>query len=1436
MNEELKNFFNSIGYIDENNVFASSTIESATVYTKKDLIEVVILNEHPIDIEAIVSLLSLANEGINDIKIQLKFKNKNIESKDILAYFLYFINKVINEHPSLSGIKEGDFSFRDDILNIEVSSKAEKEELKKETKTILKKLNDLGIDDIEFNIEINKEKEQQVKEEITAELPVLAPPELAVIMGNAIEGDISDIDALTVEEKNIIVEAYIFGIDTLERDNINIITLKLSDKKSSISAKIFRKEPGEYREILEQLETDKWYRLRGNIEQDNYANDLVLVIKDIEKIKSKENNIVDKEKEKRIELHLHTFMSTMDSVVNHTKLLKFVKNLGHKCVAITDHNALQAFPDIYNALKDVNKDAKESDKLKVLYGAEVSVVNDDTNVIVNLKEHSLLKEEYVVFDVETTGLRAGKDTIIEIGAVKIKDGNITDRFNEFIAPGRKLPKVIVELTGITDEMLEGAPKEEEVLKRFLAWVSEAPMIAHNAQFDISFISSAMDRYKLGVLTNTVLDTMSLARMLNPEWPNHKLQTLTKKYNVPWDETQHHRADYDAEGTALAYTKMARILDDRNIETTIDLNHSINKDELVKFSHPFHITLLAKDQVGLKNLFKIISLANTKYLFKNDQPKIPRHEIEANREGLLIGSACINGEVFRNIATLDNEEISNMMRFYDYIEVQPPSAMSHLLTPEVDEITFRSEKELENHLEKIIHMGREAGKIVCATGDVHHLTKEDKIYREIIAHQKINGRFHPLNRRGINIPDMRFLTTKEMLEQFSFLEEKLAKEIVIDNTHKIADMVGEISIIKEKLYTPKLANSDEDTRELVFSKARELYGDPLPPIIVERIDKELNGIIDNGYSVLYMIAYELVKKSNEDGYFVGSRGSVGSSFVATMMGITEVNGLPPHYLCPKCKISLFEDEDGLFSLRYRSGYDMDDKVCECGTLMKKDGQDIPFSSFLGWEAEKVPDIDLNFSGEYQAKAHNYTKELFGEENVYRAGTIGTVATKTAIGYVLNYVEDKGIAQRRIETERLALGCTGVKRTTGQHPGGIIVIPRDMSVYDFTAFQYPADEVNSNWYTTHFAFSAIHDNVLKLDILGHDDPTMLKYLEDSTKKDILSIPFDDAKVLSIFSSPKALGVNSGDINCSTGTLGIPEFGTSLTIRMLEEIKPKTFSDLVKISGLAHGTNVWNGNIRDIIIKKVADFDSVIGCREDLIADLIAHGVPGFEAFGITEFVRKNQFGKNQLKFPEKWSGFVDIMREHKVPEWYIESARKIEYLFPKAHASAYVMMGYRVAWFKVHLPLHYYAAYFSVRTSDFDIEAMLGGSEAIKSRMNEIMGKGFEATDKEKDVATTLHIALEMTLRGYSFKGIDIEKSEARKFVIDEENNSLILPLSSLDGLGESAAGSIIEQRKERAFMSIEDLQQRAKINTTTIDKMKSLGILKGLPETSQLSLF
>ena len=1475
-------------------------IESVTLIKSSETFNVHIYSKNFIEPEIVNELLDCANNGINkEKKCIISLRYDDISDEDILKTFTYILNKLIDNTPSLSSLSEANITFEDNEITLDVSTKVDVELVNTNKKYLINELKKYGIDNIEITSTINEEKNNKIKKEIDSVKEnnnVINKEESPIILGKHVDGKITRIDDIIGEEDNVIVEAYVFNIEAKELEKTNVLNLMISDNSNSLLAKFFVREKDEYTNIAKRIEENNWYRMQGYVKYDNYLKDIVLNINNIESIKSKEKVVNDEAEEKRVELHAHTMMSAMDSVVDAKKLVKTAYSMGMKAIAITDHNCVQAFPDVFHVVNDLNKNKEEKDHFKVLYGAEMNIVNDDVDIIYQNKEYKLLDQEYVVFDTETTGFYAGSDQMIEIGAVKIKNGEITDRFDELINPNRKLPAKIVELTAITDDMLKDCEDEKTVTKKFLKWVNNLPMVAHNAKFDISFMKAACAKYDLGDFDYTVLDTMSMARMLYPSWVNHKLSTLVKNLEVPWDEDKHHRGDYDAEGTAIAFYKMCKTLSDRNITTTTKLLDEVDMESLVRFARPFHATLLCKDKVGLKNLFKIISIANTKYLFKNDQPKIPRREVEKLRKGLLIGSACINNEVFERADTLDDEELVNMMNFYDYIEVQPVSVFSHLIGSNAK---FPTVIDAENHLKRIIKMAESAGKMVVATGDVHNLFKDDLVYRKIIVNQKFNGKLHPLNRHGLEVPNMYLRTTIEMLNEFEFLGDEKAKEIVIDNTNKIADQIDELEVIINTHgipFAPKIPNSKEDLTKLVYDKADELYGNPLPEHIEERIALELYGqglidavkgnvkekdvfkhlheIILNGpeaveeeifiylknnnkdnlleeelkkiakkkmtaiiganFDVIYIIAQKLVKHSNDEGYLVGSRGSVGSSFVAYLMGITEVNALSPHYRCPKCKKVLFTNGDGeSLGNDYKCGYDLPDKKCpDCKEKMLKDGHDIPFQTFLGFNADKVPDIDLNFSDLNQASAHEYTKELFGVDNVYRAGTIGTVEEKTAFGYVQGYLESINATRRQVEIKRLAKGCTGCKRTTGQHPGGIVVIPDYMDVYDFTPYQFPSDDPSKAWRTTHFDYHAIDQDVLKLDILGHTDPTQLKMIKDLTGDDVTKIPLDDKETMSIFSSTKALGVTNEEIMCETGTLGVPEFGTGYTIQLVRDTKPTTFAELVKISGLSHGEGIWLGNAQELIKKNVVPFSKVIGCRDDIMVELIYRGLEDFKAFKIMEFVRKGRASKE----PQNWVEHKDLMKEAKIPDWFIDSCEKIKYMFPKAHAAAYVMSAYRIAWYKVHKPEIYYTTYFSTRFDDFDIDAMLGGYDAIKKKILDINSKGFDATNKEQSVLKTLKIALEATARGFKFGNIDIEKSDGKNFILADDNKTMICPFRTLDGLGAEVSKTIVEARNKKPFISIEDLQNRGKVSSTTIEKLKQLHTLDGLPETSQLSLF
>ncbi|SDM01545.1 PolC-type DNA polymerase III [Bacillus sp. OK048] len=1213
--------------------------------------------------------------------------------------------------------------------------------------------------------------------------------------------DLHNMIDIVDEERRVTVEGFIFDAETRElRSGRTLLTFKITDYTSSLMVKMFSRDK-EDAALYQLVKKGMWVRVRGSIQNDTFVRDLVMIGNDINEIKPAARKDTAPENEKRVELHLHTPMSQMDAVTPVSTLISQASKWGHKAIAVTDHAVAQSFPEAFGA-------GKKND-IKILYGVEVNLVDDGVPITYNDAHRLLAEDTFVVFDVETTGLSAVYDTIIELAAVKIKDGEIIDRFESFANPHHRLSATTINLTGITDDMVQNAPEVGEVIQRFHDWVEDAVLVAHNASFDMGFLNVGYKNIGLEKAKNPVIDTLELGRFLYPEMKNHRLNTLTKKFDI--ELTQHHRAIYDAEATGYLLLKMLKDATEKNIEYHDQFNDYMGKGNAYQRARPFHCTLLAQTEAGLKNLFKLVSISHLEFFYR--VPRLPRSVLQKYREGILVGSGCNKGEVFEGMMQKSPDEVEAHAHFYDYLEVMPKEVNAPLIEMEL----VRDEKALEDIIGNIVKLGDKLGIPVVATGNVHYLNENDKIYRKILVNSQ--GGANPLNRH--NLPDVHFRTTNEMLAAFSFLGKEKAKEIVVTNSNKIADMVDTIKPIKDDLYTPKIEGADEEMREMSYSMAKKIYGEPLPEIVEARLEKELKSIIGHGFAVIYLISHKLVKKSLDDGYLVGSRGSVGSSFVATMTEITEVNPLPPHYVCPTCKHSEFFN-DG----KVGSGFDLPDKDCpECGGKYRKDGHDIPFETFLGFKGDKVPDIDLNFSGEYQPRAHNYTKVLFGEDNVFRAGTIGTVAEKTAFGYVKAYQQDNNLQLRGAEIDRLVSGCTGVKRTTGQHPGGIIVIPDYMDVYDFSPIQFPADDRNSEWKTTHFDFHSIHDNVLKLDILGHDDPTVIRMLQDLSGMDPKTIPTDDPEVMKIFSGTESLGVTEQQIMCKTGTLGIPEFGTRFVRQMLEDTKPTTFSELVQISGLSHGTDVWLGNAQELIHNRTCNLSEVIGCRDDIMVYLIYQGLDPSFAFKIMESVRKGKGLSEEMEAE---------MRKNEVPEWYIDSCKKIKYMFPKAHAAAYVLMAVRIAYFKVHLPLLYYAAYFTVRAEDFDIEAMSRGSESIRAKIEEINAKGLEASNKEKNLLTVLELALEMTERGFSFQNYDLYKSDASEFII--EGNSLIPPFNSIPGLGTNAAYNIVKSRQDGEFLSKEDLQQRGKVSKTILEYLDKQGCLSSLPEQNQLSLF
>ena len=1121
----------------------------------------------------------------------------------------------------------------------------------------------------------------------------------------------------------------------------------------------------------------------------------------------------DTSMEKRVELHLHTVMSDNDSVVQIKDVVNRAYEWGHPAVAITDHGVLQGFPIARHAYEDLR--LKEDDPFKIIYGVEGYFVDDLGDLIIDSKGQSLM-DSYVVFDIETTGFNSVNDRIIEIGAVRVVEGEIKETFSEFVNPERPIPYKITQLTTITDDMVKDAGTIEEILPQFLKFCEGSVLVAHNAGFDTGFIRENAKRLNLPY-DHTVVDTLGLARCLMGHLGKFTLDNICKHLNIILET--HHRAVDDATATGKIFVEFISMLKEKDITDLDQVNEFANDNvDLIKKGRMYHGIILVKNNTGRVNLNRLVSESHLNYF--NRRPRMPKSLINKYRDGLIIGSACEAGELYQ--ALLDersDETIANIVSFYDYLEIQPVGNNEFMIGSERVE-NVNSIEDIQKFNQKIVDLGEQFNKPVVATCDVHFLNPDDAIYRRIIM---AGSGFSDADEQA----PLYLRTTEEMLEEFAYLGSEKAEEVVITNTNKIADMIEKISPIHPDKCPPVIPDSDKTLREICYNRAHEIYGDDLPERVTSRLEKELNSIIGNGYAVMYIIAQKLVWDSNDHGYLVGSRGSVGSSFVATMAGITEVNPLSAHYICPKCHYVDF-DSDAVrpYSKKGMSGCDMPDRDCPvCGTPLQKEGHDIPFETFLGFKGNKEPDIDLNFSGEYQSKAHKYVEVIFGEGKAFRAGTIGTLAEKTAYGYVYKYFEERDIHKRRCEMERLAEGCTGVKRTTGQHPGGIIVVPHEHEIYEFTAIQHPANDVNTDIITTHFEYHSIDHNLLKLDILGHDDPTMIRRLEDLTGMDATTIPLDDPEVMSLFHSTDILGITPEDIGgIEMGSLGVPEFGTEFVMQMLKDTNPKCFSDLVRISGLSHGTDVWLGNAQTLIEEGKAEISTAICCRDDIMTYLINMGLDKEQSFTIMESVRK---GKG-LK-PE-WE---EEMTSHGVPDWYIWSCKKIKYMFPKAHAAAYVMMGWRVAWFKVHKPLAYYAAYFGIRASAFSYEIMCRGKERLDIALTELLKTPKDQqTKKDQDTIRDGRIAQEMYARGFEFMPIDIYKAKARECQIID--GKIMPPLSSVEGLGDKACEQVEEAAKHGPFTSLENFRNQAKVSKTNVDKMVELGILTGLPETDQLT--
>lgn len=1250
------------------------------------------------------------------------------------------------------------------------------------------------------------------------------------------------------ENDRFVFEGEIFDSEARELKNGELILyqVKVTDYTDSIVVKYFLKTVSKKDEVGKIFKKGNKIKVAGKAQYDTFARDITIMAYAVNLLPSDEKKErIDEgyNGKRRVELHLHTNMSAMDGVATMKEYVGTAVKWGHTAIALTDHVNVHAIPELANATR--GKD------IKPIFGVEANLV-DDLKIVYNDKHILLNEATYVVYDLETTGFSVRDDEIIEIAAVKIVNGQIIDEYSTYVNPRRKLNLKTVEITNITDDALFGAPTIDEIINDFKNWIGDAILVAHNAMFDIGHLNEAYIKHGLGEVTNPVIDTLQIARAFyNDKLKRFNLKAVSKYFKA--ELTMHHRAIYDAKATGEVFLHMLKELLQKGIKFHDEINSYIDRDEGYKFTIPRHCSILAMNDVGLKNLFKIVSHAHTTRFHK--EPRFLRRDIETYREGLLLGSGCVNGEVFETALNKNYAELLEKARYYDYLEVQPPSVYSYLkyTTGQGD-----MDRRIKDTIKLIIKAGKELGIPVVATSDAHHLNPEDKLYRKIYTKTPaIGGGLHPLGSSAIeDIPSQHFRTTNEMMREFEFLGMDIAEEIVVTNTNMIADRVDSLQAIKDKLFTPSdkflkekgIESINVKMREMCIDRAKSIYGDEIPKYVEDRLEKELNSIIGHGFAVVYYISHMLVKKSLDDGFLVGSRGSVGSSFVATMMDITEVNPLAPHYHCLECKYSVFkmtEEEKNLYGIRdideefqsiltsVDSGFDLPDHNCPvCGKKLEKDGHDIPFETFLGFKGDKVPDIDLNFSGEYQPVAHNYCKEVFGEDYVYRAGTISTVAEKTAFGYVRGYFERIGEERRNAEIERIAKHCVGVKRTTGQHPGGIIVVPNYMDIFDISPIQYPPEGVSSEWRTTHFDFHSIHDNLLKLDILGHDDPTVLRYLQDITGIAPKDVPVDDEDVYKLFCSTESLKVTPEEIKSDVGTLGVPEFGTNFVSQMLVETRPNTFAELVKISGLSHGKDVWLNNAQELVSKKTCEFKDVIGCRDDIMVYLLYQGLDPSDAFQITEFVRK---GKPSIE-KEKWEEYKKIMRTKDVPEWYIWSCGQIKYMFPKAHATAYVLMAIRIAWFKVHMPIYYYSAYFSKRASFFDVGVMAKGYQAIKNKLEEIVEKGNEASTAEKNLYTVLELALEMTARGFTFKQIDIEKSDSKNFLICDDGKSLIIPFIAMDGLGDNVANSILQAREEKSFISIDDAIQRTQLSKTLIERLGYLGSLGDLPQNSQISLF
>ena len=1443
--------------IRNHEAFSQAEIEQVIVHKQSNIWEFRFVFENILPFELFLALKKGLKEEFsktgNQATFEIKTKDQDFSRELLQAYY----REAFSDGPcSSQGFRTmyQDFQvrFENDQLIIEASEAADTEHFRKNhLPNLSKQLELFGFPKFTCHLEKNEDLTKEEQEAFHSEnqmivqaandetlrameqLEQMAPPppvedkpifdfqaKKAAAKPKLDKAEITPMIEVNTEENRLVFEGVVFDVEQkVTRTGRVLINFKMTDYTSSFSMQKWVKNEEEAQKF-DIIKKNSWLRVRGNVEVNNFTRDLTMNVQDVQEVVHYERKDLMPEGERRVEFHAHTNMSTMDALPEVEEIVGIAAKWGHKAVAITDHGNVQSFPHGYKAAKKAG--------IQLIYGMEANIVEDRVPIVYNEVEMDLSEATYVVFDVETTGLSAIYNDLIQVAASKMYKGNIIAEFDEFINPGHPLSAFTTELTGITDDHVKNAKPLIQVLKEFQEFCKDTVLVAHNASFDVGFMNANYERHGLPKITQPVIDTLEFARNLYPEYKRHGLGPLTKRFGVALEH--HHMANYDAEATGrLLFIFIKEVAEKHGVTDLARLNLDLISPDSYKKARVKHATIYVKNQVGLKNIFKLVSLSNTQYF--EGVPRIPRTVLDAHREGLILGSACTEGEVFDAVVSQGVDAAVEVAKYYDFIEVMPPAIYAPLIAKE----QVKDMEELQTIIKSLIEVGARLGKPVLATGNVHYIEPEDEIYREIIVRSLGQGAMinrtigHGEAAQPAPLPKAHFRTTNEMLDEFAFLGEDLARKIVIENTNALAEIFEPVEVVKGDLYTPFIDKAEETVAELTYKKAFEIYGNPLPDIVDLRIEKELTSILGNGFAVIYLASQMLVQRSNERGYLVGSRGSVGSSFVATMIGITEVNPLSPHYVCGQCQYSEFITDGS-----YGSGFDMPNKDCpNCGHKLSKNGQDIPFETFLGFDGDKVPDIDLNFSGEDQPSAHLDVRDIFGEEYAFRAGTVGTVAAKTAYGFVKGYERDYGKFYREAEVERLAQGAAGVKRTTGQHPGGIVVIPNYMDVYDFTPVQYPADDVTAEWQTTHFNFHDIDENVLKLDVLGHDDPTMIRKLQDLSGIDPNEIPMDDEDVMALFSGTDVLGVTPEQIGTSTGMLGIPEFGTNFVRGMVDETHPTTFAELLQLSGLSHGTDVWLGNAQDLIKAGIADLSTVIGCRDDIMVYLMHAGLDPKMAFTIMERVRKGLWLKIS---EEERNGYIEAMKANNVPEWYIESCGKIKYMFPKAHAAAYVMMALRVAYFKVHHPIYYYCAYFSIRAKAFDIKTMGAGLDAIKRKMQEIAEKrkNNEASNVEIDLYTTLEIVNEMWERGFKFGKLDLYRSDATEFIID--GDTLIPPFVAMDGLGENVAKQLVRARQEGEFLSKTELRKRGGLSSTLVEKMDEMGILGNMPEDNQLSLF